>query len=56
VGDGAGLAKVVDGAGVDVAGLQADDRRPCRLGRQGALERADVDRPVPVGGHWFERA
>jgi hypothetical protein len=51
VGHRGGGGEVVERAAVDVAGLQADDRRPRRAGGEDPPELRHVDRPLAVGGH-----
>ena len=47
-------AQVVAGPGVDVAGLQADDRRPRRTGGEHPAQVGDVDRAVRVRRHLLD--
>jgi hypothetical protein len=49
-----GGAEIVERTAVHVAGLEADDRRPCRaarLGREHAAQVGDIDRTLRVRRH-----
>jgi hypothetical protein len=50
-----GRAQVVTGAGVDVAGLQAQDRRPGRACGERSVQVGEVDRAVRVGCDGLDR-
>ena len=55
LGERDGLREQVAGAGVHVAGLEADDRRPVRLLPEHLLQVGQVDRAVVVGQHRHQR-
>jgi hypothetical protein len=52
---GDGLHEGVEGTGVDVAGLEADDRRPAVAGLERGGEGGGLDPALVVGGHRLRR-